>query len=62
MEINLLNYMLGAFQVMLCTMRCAHGSNCEILSEWALDLSMLSRGYVTLVDQATPLDQAFLFI
>ena len=33
-EINLQNYVLGVFQVTLCTMRCVHGSNYEILTEW----------------------------
>ena len=32
--INLRNYVLGVFQVMSCTMRCAHGSIDEILMEW----------------------------
>ena len=32
--INLRNYMLGVFQVMSCTMRCAHGSINKILLEW----------------------------
>ena len=34
MEINLQNYVLGVFQVVLHTMRCVHGSKNEILSEW----------------------------
>ena len=34
MVIKLRNYVLGAFQVTLCTMRCAHGSINEILMEW----------------------------
>ena len=53
MEINLQNYVLGVFKVMLCTMRCAYGSNNEIQIGRTLDLPMLSRGYGTLVDQAT---------
>ena len=32
--INLRNYMLGVFQVTLCTMRCAHGSINDILMDW----------------------------
>ena len=31
---NLQNHMLGDPNVMPCTMRCVHGSNNEILSEW----------------------------
>ena len=34
MEINLHNYVLGVLQVVLHTMRCVHGSNYEILTEW----------------------------
>ena len=34
MVINLGNYVLGVFQVMLHTMRCVHGSINEILLEW----------------------------
>ena len=34
MVINLQNYVLGVFQVTPCTMRCAHGSNSEIQTEW----------------------------
>ena len=34
MAINLRNYVLGVFQVMLHTMRCVHGSINEILMEW----------------------------
>ena len=33
-DINLQNYVLGDPHVVPCTMRCAHGSNNEILSEW----------------------------
>ena len=32
--INLRNYVLVVFQVMSCTMRCAHGSIAKILMEW----------------------------
>ena len=34
MVINLRNYVLSVFQVMLHTMRCAHGSIAKILMEW----------------------------
>ena len=34
-DIFLRNYVLGVFQLMLCTMRCAHGSINEIPLEWA---------------------------
>ena len=34
MVINLRNYVLAVFQVMLHTMRCAHGSIAKILMEW----------------------------
>ena len=34
MEINLPNYVLGDLNVMPLTMRCAYGSNYDILSEW----------------------------
>ena len=34
MVINLRNYVLGVFQVVLRTMRCAHGSINKILLEW----------------------------
>ena len=34
MVINLRNYGLGVFQVVLCTMRCVHGSINKILWEW----------------------------
>ena len=50
-------FVLGDPNVALHIMRCVHGSNYEILSEWD---PMLSRGYG--VDQATPLYQAFLLI
>ena len=33
-EIYLPNYMLGVFQVALCSMRCAQGSINQILLEW----------------------------
>ena len=62
MEINLQDYVRGVFQVMLHTMRCMHGSNYEVLSEWDHGPIYFSRGYGTLVDQASPLDQAFLLI
>ena len=35
-EIYLRNYVLGVFQVVLCTMRCAQGSINQILLEWDL--------------------------
>ena len=60
--INLRNYVLGVFQVALCTMRCAHGSINKILLEWDLDLPMMSRSYGALVDQPTALDLFFLLI
>ena len=31
---NLQNYMIGVLHVVPCTVRCAHGSNYKILSEW----------------------------
>ena len=34
MEINLQNYVVGVFQVVLHTMRCVHGSNYMIQTEW----------------------------
>ena len=34
MVINLSNYVLIVFQVVVCTMRCAHGSIAKILMEW----------------------------
>ena len=34
MVINLRSYVVGGFQVSLCTMRCAHGSIAKILREW----------------------------
>ena len=61
-ETNLQNYVLGDLHVVLCTMRCAHGSNYKILSEWDAGPTYVVQRHGIPVDQPTPLDQAFILI
>ena len=56
------NYMLGDLQVMMHTMGVGVDLATRSFQNGTLDLPMLSRGYGTLVDQATPPDHAFLLI